>query len=453
MRYQWSWVQLALSCVACVSYRAQPLPAAGATSTSLEHGLEQPRTRLNTHASAAGVNSTIAIDPSDGLSSDEAAVLAVLLNPDLVALRDEHNQAQAQIVAAGILPNPVLGLEYEHPYGNNSEGTNDVLNLSLSWDLKPLLARSAKRDAAQASLGQADLGIAWQEWQVAQQARLLVVRLGWIRRRIALANQERDFESETARALEHATTIGDATLEQLGVQRASLEAARNIVFELEQLALTTESELLKLLGNPREAGLLVPTPALEKQTTTPTLATCLSQRLDLQALRHGYRAQEASVRAAVIDQFPDISVGLSHQHNETALDFVGGFVSVALPVFDRNQAEVRLAQATRRRLEHEYDARVASVRADLDQLQRYSELMAKQLPHVAEAIASLEKIEVDERQAVANGDLDRLSYQAVRSALLDQRLQYAAMSQALAESAVGVGTICGVPPMVSKVEP
>ncbi len=448
MRYPWLCLQFLLGCAGCASTRQHPLPPptlAAAPSSMGQH----PR-RFDSGWPADGSGARVTVDPSDGLSSDEAAVLAVFLNPDLIAARDELGQARAQIVAAGILPNPVLGIEYDHPYGNGSAGTNDVVNLTLSWDLKPLLARSAKRSAAEQGLQQVDLGILWQEWQVAQQARMLVVRLAWLRKRVLLAEREREYEAQTAQMLEAASQAGDATLEQVGVQRASLAATQNTLFELQQLALDAESELLKLLGNPRERGLEVPEPSPEKEVALPSVSSCLSQRLDLQALREGYRAQEASLRAAVLDQFPDFSIGIAHQHNESSLDFVGAFVSVGLPVLDRNQGQVQLAEATRQRLMHEYDARAASVRADLQRLSRYSEVVKQRLPVVTGAIASLESIELEEREAVKRGDLDRLSYQAVRSALLDQRLQQAALSQALAESAVAVKTVCGTKPMAER---
>ena len=42
----------------------------------------------------------------DGLSPDEAAVLAVLRNPELRAARDQHGIANAQLLQAGLLPDP-----------------------------------------------------------------------------------------------------------------------------------------------------------------------------------------------------------------------------------------------------------------------------------------------------------------------------------------------------------
>ena len=54
----------------------------------------------------AGAGPHTAFNYSDGLSIDEAAGLAVVLNPDLRAFRFEKGIAEGQLVGAGLLPNP-----------------------------------------------------------------------------------------------------------------------------------------------------------------------------------------------------------------------------------------------------------------------------------------------------------------------------------------------------------
>jgi len=53
-------------------------------------------------------------------------------------------------------------------------------------------------------------------------------------------------------------------------------------------------------------------------------------------------------------------------------------------------------------------------------------------------------IEQSEQTAAERGDVDWLSYQTVRIALLDQRLQAASLAQAREEALVGLDTACGV---------
>jgi cobalt-zinc-cadmium efflux system outer membrane protein len=438
-----SWASLVIV-ASCASYQAQPLPK----PADAAHPAEIPAAPLNVEPPAARAHPPIARTPlkvnlADGLDADEGAVLAVLLNPELNALRATRGTSEAQILEAGILPNPVFAAEVTQPFGPGSEGTTPTLNLSLSYEIKPLIARSARQDAAKAELAQVDLSIAWQEWQVAQQARLQIIRLGWVRRRLQLAQEELDFEQQTMTALDQASTTADATLQQLGVQRAALEAARRTRDELATTDIETESELRALFGEPKVTALDVAIPTAAGGHVDRSIDECLAGRLDLEALRRGYDAQEFTVHAAVLDQFPQFSIGVTHQRDETSLKFIGGFVSMELPVLDRNQATIAVARATRTQLSGEYQSRVIAARAELAALLRLSALVARQLPVAHDSIAPLEAVETQERSAVMRGDIDLLSYQTVRSALIDQRLQEAALSQALAEAHVGLQTSCG----------
>src|SRR5262249_39097848 len=150
--------------------------------------------------------------------------------------------------------------------------------------LKPFLARSARQDAAQAEVSHIDLGIAWQEWQVAQHARLLVARLQWLTERVKLARDELTFEAGVAATLDQALKAGDATVGQVGVQRASLEGVRRSLHEIEQSRLEAESEFKALLGNLRLTEVVVPEPAQFVAAPAPDLSQCLLGRIDLAAL-------------------------------------------------------------------------------------------------------------------------------------------------------------------------
>ena len=88
----------------CATYHALPL-----TSAEVERKLRP----LGDDALAIAARKikhpllhSLRLDASDGLSPDEAELLAVLLNPALRALRDQAGEARAQLLKAGILPNP-----------------------------------------------------------------------------------------------------------------------------------------------------------------------------------------------------------------------------------------------------------------------------------------------------------------------------------------------------------
>ena len=59
-------------------------------------------------------------NPDDGLDMTEVAILAVINNPDLKVARDERGLARAQLMAAGILPNPQLTAGLDSPLNGGS---------------------------------------------------------------------------------------------------------------------------------------------------------------------------------------------------------------------------------------------------------------------------------------------------------------------------------------------
>jgi outer membrane protein TolC len=431
--------------VACISYRPVPLPP----------GLElSPAPELALLAVAAAelahpILAPLTVDLDDGLSPDEAAVLAVLANPDLAALRLTHDEAAAQLVLAGLLPAPSLSHERDHPYGSGAAGTVNTTNLGLELDLGGLIGRSAEVAQAGATLAGVDLGIAWQEWQVAQAARLAAVRCGWLARRIAIVDDELRSGEDALEALQAALELGDATLSDVGVKLAAVEALRRARGELRRSEIEARGELARLLGlgNSAELHLVLdvdPNRAVELPADD-LVATAVDGRLDLLALRRVYDAQEAAVRQAVLAQLPSLSVGVVRQRNESALKFLGGYVTLGLPFLGQPRAAIRREEATRTRLGDELTARCAAIAADVRTLVTALGELEAQLDDARAAVGRLAPVAAAASDAAASGDIDRLAEEVVRTAFADARLAEAALEQARAETLVGLATAVGRP--------
>ncbi|GAB4371547.1 MAG: TolC family protein [Acidobacteriota bacterium] len=433
----------------CATYRPAPLPPIDAAS-----GTQAPDfDRLTVAASGLShaLLPPVALDVNDGLSPDEAAVVAVLNNPDLRVVRDARGEAQAQLLAAGLLPNPVLTAEFDRTQGAVAESTVDPFVVSLEESLNELITRSARRTAAKAQLASVDLGIAWHEWQVAQAARLAAVRLAMLGRRLDLVLAEAKFEQETVAVLETAVKRHDATVEDLGVHRSALASLRQQAGDLEKLSTRERSRFNRILGLPPSSDIEI---ALDRDAgedfaalpANPVLVRiATSARLDLQALQLGYAAQEARVRRAVLNQFPSISIGIVRQRNEAAVQFLGGFVSLGLPIFRRNQGVIAIEQATRRRLRDEYAARISAIRADVAELADVDRILGRQIATARRSVAQIAAIEEAERRGVLSGDVDRLAWQQVRTSLVELKIKLAALVQARLESRVALTTATGGP--------
>src|SRR5437763_222460 len=106
---------LCLSAAGCQAYHAQPLD-----DVAVRRGLAGPdQQQLRTQAGEIRhpILRSIELHPDQGLSPDEAAIIAVLVNPSLRAQRDQRASAQAELLKAGILPNPTLSYNYDFVTG------------------------------------------------------------------------------------------------------------------------------------------------------------------------------------------------------------------------------------------------------------------------------------------------------------------------------------------------
>src|SRR5665648_461618 len=179
---------LTLTFTGCATYHPLPLDKAAVDRALAPPALESISLQASQihHPLLRPVN----FDMRDGLSPDEAAILAVIANPQLRALRDQKGLAQAQLIQAGILPNPQFSYSLDLPMAGATQGTVKAYGLGLSWDIVSLLTRGAKMAAAQNQAQAVDLEVAWQEWQVAQAARLQVYRLAFLDRQLAVARDE-----------------------------------------------------------------------------------------------------------------------------------------------------------------------------------------------------------------------------------------------------------------------
>ncbi len=442
------------STLGCATYRARPLPPPQEAAARRTPDLE----RLKVEAAQLHhpILAPVTLDLADGLTPDEAAVLAVLANPALKAVRDAHGEAAAQLIGAGVLPNPVFSGELDHPHGAGSAGTVNATNLGLEMDIGSLVGRAARVAGASANLEAVDLGISWREWEVAQAARIAVVRLAMFERRLQLVKEEHAFELKTVSVLEEAVDRGDATVQDLGVHRSALASLVQVEGDLESTATEIRSDLDLLTGLPPDADVSPVLPDTETLQFAPLLEKgelvdrAAGGRLDLKALRLGYRAQEARVRQAVLAQFPSLSIGVVQQRNETALHFLGGLLTLGLPIFDRNQGGIALERASRTRLGHEYEARIAQARADVERLVHQDALLGERIVATRRTLASLVPLEAAERHGVASGDVDRLAWQDVRSKLLDLRLELSTLLEARLETRITLTTAVGAPDAIRQ---
>ena len=122
-------------------------------------------------------------DLRSGIGADEAATIAVYANPALRAIRNRRGLAAAQLIQAGILPNPVVSYARDFVTGGNTAGAVTAYNFSAGLEFSTLVPFLLKQTAARKNFRSVDLDVAWQEWQIALNARTAVYRVLALRKK------------------------------------------------------------------------------------------------------------------------------------------------------------------------------------------------------------------------------------------------------------------------------
>ncbi|HEY4918656.1 MAG TPA: TolC family protein [Xanthobacteraceae bacterium] len=379
------------------------------------------------------------------LDIDDVAMIAIAHNPDLKAARRRIGVAEAQVFAAGILPNPQLSLDYAFLTGG--PGTTDAVMAGLAQDVVPLLTLSSRREAARASAASVELTVAWLEWQTVSRARTLFVDA------VSLARQRR-LVDETYRLLDAryeraaaAMRRGDQTLPTVTSDLVAMNAAETQLNEIDQLILKNRHDLNALLGLVPDAPLRldenIALPAIDLTRLAPALMDLASRRPDLLALRIGYEAQEQQVRQAIIEQFPKLSIGSNFARDTTDVRSQSIALTVSIPVFDRNQGNIAIQDASREQLHEEYQARLDAAFGEAKRLVTELRLLESQYGASIASVQRLREAVGEAEPAFRAGNLDERSFVDLQTSLLAKELATAKLEQGILQQRILLQTLVG----------
>lgn len=425
----------------CASYRREPLP----DQTSALSGAQMARIRVDARSMPLPELAAHRFDPADGLDIDEVAMLAVVNNPALKLARDDLKIARAQAFSAGLLPDPQLSFSSDFP--GAASATSSAFSAGLSADVMALLRRGPARSAANADAAKIDLGLLWQEWQTIAQARQLFIKSRFQEELLPLLARQRDLAETRYARMAAAQRQGNLTRDALTAALLAQSDAGKQYLDARRAALQTRHDLDALLGLRPDVTLRLtgggePVP-LDGKTVDAALAGLPSRRPDLLALRAGYEAQEQKYRAAILDQFPSLSIGFVRTRDTSSVYTSGFQISLNLPIFNRNRGNIAIEKATRQRLRDEYQNRLDQAYADLAQLRGDTALLERQLGQTESALPGLAQTARAAEQAYARHDLALSAYADAQSAEIAKRIEAATLRESIAEQRIGMQALLG----------
>lgn len=296
------------------------------------------------------------------LTARQAAGWAVTRNPAIVALRADLGVADAELVKAGLLPDPVVGWDAMDVLaveltGGTPKTVDYLAGLGLSWQLPGPGEIGARVGTAQARKEEVQQRILAAEWRLVREVHGAFTELVAALARLDLNTQSLEIARRTATFFDDARDVGGATAIQkclAGIELAGLEQER---VRLEGELRTSRQVLNGLLGLPPGTDIEPETPADPFVVTDADLdidqlvEQAVRQRPDLRQLLAVYRAAEEELRLEIARQWPQLAIGTG--------------LSVVLPMFSRfNAPAIQAAMARRERVAREVRSAVHAIRAE-----------------------------------------------------------------------------------------
>jgi outer membrane protein TolC len=243
----------------------------------------------------------------------------------------------------------------------------------------------------------------------------------------------------SADAVRKAAEVHEKTVLDLAAVESASQDSRATMLALEQEFEKQRLGLNKILGIEPETNV-----TLREALTLPTrlappnerdlFAGLESRRLDLLGLQQGLESQDATVRAAVLAQFPKMSAAFVKASDTSNIHTTGFHIAVDVPIFDRNQGVIATERATRQQLLDEYQQRGFEARSDIATAIADVRWLNRQIAAADEAIPLLEKVVNSAQIAVEQRTADVLSYYTARSNLLQKRVQLIKLQEQLLEA-------------------
>lgn len=382
--------------------------------------------------------------PTNGLDEMAVITLAVFNNPDLKAARLQAGVADAQLLEAGLLPDPIVS------GGLARSPLHTGYNLGLSEDIQALITRGAAKAAAKAHLRQVNLEILWQEWQVAEKARELFIQSQADDQLRRVLTSTRDLLADRYHQDEAALKRNSVTADIVSTDLTALTAADTQLRQLQLEINQARHALDKLLGLQPDTPLQLvgqsESHSLSREEFQVALAALPHRRADLLALQAGYQSQEQRLREAVLAQFPAMSAGMEQARDPVeGINTIGLTANVTLPLFNRNQGQIAIQRATRAVLYQTYQARLDQAVIEADQVWKATPIMAHQLQDLDARLPALKEITAAAERNFRQGNLDAATYVSLKSNFLAQQSQAIRMRAALARAHAALEILLGLP--------
>lgn len=398
----------------CAARHYQPVPLVpGATATELEsRNLAEPGLRTFLEKS---LNRPVAAWPPKTWDLPKLTLAAIYFSPALDAARARVAEAEAGIVTAGARPNPVLSLRpgVPSPY---------LMDLAALLPIETAGKRGHRIAEARNLTEAARFDLAEAAWTLRSKVRTALLADIVARRQVEVLRAEERVRQKQVSLLGQRLSAGEIARPDVDLARLQLTQNQVAVRTAEGQVSTARAQLAAAIGVPVAAlqGLQFTWPGLDSPPSAASLSpqriqrAAVLNRLDVRSALSRYAATESALHLEIARQYPNFQIGPGYTYEETNNYFTVGF-SVPLPIFNRNQGPIAVAEARRKQAAAGFLSLQAQVIAQSE------EALARYRSALEELSAAEHSLRVFQRtrlpmteQAVRMGEVGQLALVGVR---------------------------------------
>jgi outer membrane protein TolC len=397
----------------CASYTRKPL-----LDGEFHEVLER---RSPSEAAVVQAVSDDAYTPHDGLTLEEAELLALYLNPRLRSARQDAQVLTAFARYAGLWQDPEVGADalriledVEKPW---------IAAASLSFSIPVSGRLSVARDQAEAEARAAiveawtdeqqvllELRQAWAEWEAATESLAVSRRLHGDLQSLVKLTDRREELGELIAAEAVAFRLAEARL-RLDNEQIVAEETQARLRVIDLLGLLPGAEVALVSGKAN----------LSSSAEGAEVVYQRSPQVLLAAAR--YLAAEERLRLEVRKQYPDINLGPLYGYEE-GMDRLGVGFSIPIPILNANRQGIAEANAAREAARAEWEQAVQEALSAKAMAEAALDAARQRIATIEQSIVPLASQQIEQaRQLAQLGELNTLlileALQAEREAALD----------------------------------
>lgn len=300
------------------------------------------------------------------LTADQAVQIALLNNRNLQATYEDLSVAQADLVQAGLLKNPVFDAEirfHEAGGGTGFEG-------AIVQNFIDLLQIPMRKRIAESQFEAAKLRVAGAVLDLAAETRTAFYMLQADQQLLEMRRTVLEATDASFDVAQRLRDAGNITELDLAMERRQYEQAKVDFASVEASALADRERLNAILGlwgtgTQWKIANRLPELPTEEIALDTVENRAIAQSLDLASYRQriiSVGQQLGLLRPFAL--FPEGEAGVSAEHEAEGGWGVGPAIAGPIPIFDQGQARIASADAELRRARQLYQALAVEIRAE-----------------------------------------------------------------------------------------